>query len=144
VQELITQFNNSISIFMTYELYLRIRPEIFTNGTQLSLIFDQKTKSKVSLQNQNYNEYYLDTKNLANNKSYLLKDLFLLELIDKLLILEATKYSKNISTVSSVSAEKGKDVFCLPGRYFDFSSYGTNKLIFDGAIPMYSLDLLKD
>ena len=74
---------------------------------------------------------------------YLYKDLFISSKSDNVLILEATKYSKNLNILTLYAQELGKEVYVLPGRIDSGSSEGANKLIFDGASPFYTLDLLK-
>ena len=73
---------------------------------------------------------------------YLFLDLFISQKVRNILILEATKYSKNLEIIGTYCAERGLNVFCLPGKINDRSSEGSNRMIFNGAIPLYTLDLL--
>ena len=74
--------------------------------------------------------------------NYLVKDLVCLNFVSKILILESTKFSQNLRILSEVAASNSIDVYCLPGKIYDNSSFGTNRMIFDGAIPLFDFDLL--
>jgi DNA processing protein len=98
-------------------------------------------KNKIS-QSNILNLKILNTPNLSPRTDYLFLDLFISQKVRNVLILEATKFSKNLEIISSYCGERGLNVFCLPGKITDKTSEGTNKMIFNGAIPFYSLDLL--
>ena len=144
IRDLLFELKSQFHFFMTYEVYLRIGSGFFPRDVSLTIIFDENNYLLGSKELVGRDRFVLKIPELSKRHFYLLKDLFILELIDSIVILEATKFSKNLSIVASVSAEKSKNVYCLPGRYLDPSSYGTNKLIFDGAIPLFSLELLKN
>jgi DNA processing protein len=61
-----------------------------------------------------------------------------------LLVIEAGEKSGTLITVSC-ALEQGKDVFAVPGNIFSYGSYGTNKLIQDGAKPITCVkDILEE
>lgn len=63
------------------------------------------------------------------------------EYADCLVIVEGGKESGTILLASNF-IEKGKSVYCVPGRIFDEGSQATNWLIKEGAIPLINLDNL--
>lgn len=58
-------------------------------------------------------------------------------LSDAVFIIEARKKSGTMITADQAN-EQGRDVFCLPGRYYDALSYGCMELIGSGAKLVYS------
>lgn len=58
---------------------------------------------------------------------------------DILVIIEGGKNSGTILLANNF-VEKGKNVYCVPGRITDEGSYATNWLIGEGAIPLINLD----
>lgn len=60
------------------------------------------------------------------------------------LVIEAGEKSGSLITVS-FALEQGKDVFAVPGNIFSYGSFGTNKLIQDGAKPITNIqDILEE
>lgn len=64
-------------------------------------------------------------------------------LSDAILVIEARERSGTLITVN-MALEQGKDVYSLPGRINDPLSYGCNKLISEGAIPLLDTDSFLD
>lgn len=62
---------------------------------------------------------------------------------DFLVIIEGGKKSGTLLLASNF-IEKGKDVFCVPGRIFDEGSYATNWLIKQGATPLMEMSDLTE
>ncbi len=60
-------------------------------------------------------------------------------LSDVVVVIEAAKRSGALIT-AGYAVEQGKDVYALPGRVDSPASEGTNRLIYDGAIPIFDLD----
>lgn len=60
-----------------------------------------------------------------------------------ILVIEAGEKSGSLITVSC-ALEQGKDVFAVPGNIFSYGSYGTNKLIQDGAKPITNVQDILD
>ncbi len=60
-------------------------------------------------------------------------------LSEVLLVMEAGKRSGALIT-AGFSLDLGRDVFSLPGQINAVNSMGSNKLIFDGAIPLLSVE----
>ncbi|MBP9995983.1 MAG: DNA-processing protein DprA [Lachnospiraceae bacterium] len=56
-------------------------------------------------------------------------------LSDAVIVIEARERSGTLITVNTALSQ-GKDVYALPGRTTDSLSYGCNKLIKDGAVPL--------
>lgn len=138
IKDVVTNFHDKYCFMMTYETYQRLG--LLEVSESLIIIFDsdyEKSRLKDKFLRVNL------TNNLTDLKlKYLYKDLFITTKSDNVLILEATKYSKNLNILALYAQEIGKEVYVLPGRIDSDSSEGTNKLIFDGASPLYTLDLL--
>lgn len=62
---------------------------------------------------------------------------------DFLVIIEGGRKSGTLLLASNF-IEKGKEVFCVPGRIFDEGSVSTNWLIKEGATPLVDLDDLTE
>lgn len=60
-------------------------------------------------------------------------------LSDGVLVIEAKKRSGTSITVD-YALEQGKDVYAIPGNISSVSSYGTNELIKEGAIPVTTVE----
>ena len=60
-------------------------------------------------------------------------------LSDGVLVIEAKKRSGTSITVDH-ALEQGKDVYAIPGNISSISSYGTNELIKEGAIPVTTIE----
>lgn len=59
-------------------------------------------------------------------------------LSSKLIVVEAPLKSGAVIT-AGLAAELGREVWAVPGRIDEGSSYGSNKLIYDGAYPLMDL-----
>ena len=59
-------------------------------------------------------------------------------LSSKLIVVEAPLKSGAVIT-AGIAAELGREVWAVPGRIDEGSSYGCNKLIYDGAYPLIDL-----
>ena len=143
LEELHSAFNSSLVLVMTHEIYKSLGLEKF--DCKKIIIYDETNmKYKDELNDNNILRIKINNLPVEDLKlRYLLKDIFISEIVKNIVILEATNYSKNLEILSVYCADRGINVFCLPGRYGDFSSKGTNRMIFNGAIPLFSLDLLK-
>jgi hypothetical protein len=138
IKDVVTNFHDKYCFMMTYETYQRLG--LLEVSESLIIIFDsdyEKSRLKDKFLRVNLSNNLTDLK-----LKYLYKDLFITTKSDNVLILEATKYSKNLNILALYAQEIGKEVYVLPGRIDSDSSEGTNKLIFDGASPLYTLDLL--
>lgn len=62
-------------------------------------------------------------------------------LSDYLIIIEASANSGTIIT-ADLALEMGKEVFVVPGTIYNEQSYGCNKLLSQGATPLYDLEQL--
>lgn len=62
---------------------------------------------------------------------------------DLLVIIEGRNDSGTILLAQNF-IEKGKEVYCVPGRITDENSYATNWLIKEGAIPLIEMDDLTE
>ena len=63
-------------------------------------------------------------------------------LSDYIIIVEAGKDSGTLIT-ADLALEMGKDVYVVCGSIYSDQSYGCNKLLIEGAIPLYDLNQLK-
>lgn len=87
-------------------------------------------------------EYMPDTLPLAYN--FPARNRIISGLTRAILVIEAGEKSGSLITVSC-ALEQGKDVFAVPGNIFSYGSYGTNKLIQDGAKPITNVqDILEE
>jgi len=142
VKNIILKFKDSFIFYFTYDFYLRSGLyKISEFKYQKVLIIDKKFLHHNLVKNTDAQvivEDYSSDKRI----NYLVKDLVILNFVSKILILEATKFSRNLKILSEIASENSIDVFCLPGRISDPASYGTNKIIYDGAIPLFDFELL--
>lgn len=141
IKKIILKYRDSTVFYFTYDFYLRTG--LYRVGFDFLKVV--VTESKFLHHNlvKNSNAQLVLNELPENKKlSHLIKDLVILNFVRKIIILEATKFSKNLKVISEIASGNSIDVFCLPGRLSDSSSYGTNKIIFDGAIPLFDFDLL--
>lgn len=139
--EVVTNFHNKYVFYLSYWSYKNLK--IPTENIKLVIVYDEDTW-KYRLQGDNiFNVKILNIPKINKKSDFLFIDLFIAQRVRNILILEATKFSKNIEIISTYCGERGLNVFCLPGRITDSSSEGSNRIIFNGAIPLYTLDLLK-
>ncbi len=144
-EEIVLKFQNDFVFFLTFEAFKRLEGVRVMNKTQdvaFCLIYEKKYWD-MRIKNPKINEILLDTDVEDSKLKYLLKDIFIVEKVSKIMILEATIFSKNLEIVTLYADQKGKKVYSLPGRIDSSASAGTNKLIYDGVVPLFSLDLLK-
>jgi len=139
IKEIISNFHDNYCFMMTYETYQRL--ELVPETDSTVIIFDSGFER--SFTKNKFLKVFLKNEIKEMKLRYLYKDLFIASKSDNVLILEATRFSKNLNILALYAQEIGKEVFVLPGRIDSESSEGTNKLIFDGASPLYTLDLLK-
>jgi hypothetical protein len=139
VKDIINNFNDSYCFMMTYETYCRLNLDLIPGAFVLIFSDEENVVSK----KDKFLRVYLKSEITDLKLKFLYKDLFIASKSDNILILEATKYSKNLNILALFAQELGKEVFVMPGRIDSDSSEGANKLIFDGASPFYTLDLLK-
>jgi hypothetical protein len=140
IREIVTQFHNLYIFYITASAFERLN--LHNSAGKFVLIYDSENwhrrKSFNSILNikVNYNDSF------DKKTQYLFLDLFVAQKVRNILILEATQYSKNLEIIGTYCAERGLNVFCLPGKITEPTSVGTNRMIFNGAIPLYTLDLL--
>lgn len=139
IRDVVTNFEDSYCFMMTHETYHRLNLENLPGA--FIVIFSEEEKQLPK--KDRFLRVYLKSDIAELKLKFLYKDLFIASKSDNVLILEATKFSKNLNILALYTQELGKDVFVLPGRIDSDSSEGANKLIFDGASPFYTLDLLK-
>jgi hypothetical protein len=138
IKDIVLRFHDKYCFMMTFETFNRLNLDS-SLGT-FALIYGQE---ELKLHKKaNYLKVFLNNEITELRLRYLYKDIFISNKSDSILILEATKYSKNLNILALYAQEIGKEVFVLPGRVDSDSSEGTNRLIFDGASPFYTLDLL--
>jgi DNA processing protein len=140
--QLVSKFSDFFVFFLTYEAFIRLEGVKHLSNSLFCIIFEEKHWER-RLKNPNILEVLLNNNESDGRLKYLLKDIFIVEKVSKLVVLEATRYSKNLEIISLYADQKGKKVFCIPGRIDSESSRGTNKLISEGVLPLYDLDLLK-
>jgi len=140
--QLVAKFSDEFVFFLTYEAFIRLEGVKHLSKAIYCIVFEEKHLEK-HLKNPNILEVFLENNVPDRRLGYLLKDIFIVEKVSKLVVLEATKLSKNLEIISLYADQKGKKVFCIPGRIDSDSSRGTNKLIAEGVLPLYDLDLLK-
>ena len=140
VREIVTKFHNLYVFYITISALERL--DLYNYCQNFVVIYDsenwykrKKIKSMLSIKVK-YQEAF------DRKTEYLFLDLFISQKVRNILILEATRYSKNLEIIGTYCAERGLNVFCLPGKINDRSSEGSNRMIFNGAIPLYTLDLL--
>lgn len=142
VENLILKFHQKFIFYFTYDFYLRTSiykmklPEF-----KKVIVVERKFFTEKML---NHCSGVLIVDEYSQNKrvNYLVKDLVCLNFVSKIIILEATRYSQNLKMLSEIAAGNSVEVYCLPGKIYDNTSFGTNKMIFDGAIPLFDFDLL--
>jgi len=144
-EEIVLKFQNEFVFFLTFEAFKRLDGMKVVKKAQdavFCLIYETKYWN-LRVQSSKITEILLDTDVEDSKLKYLLKDIFIVEKVSKIMILEATIFSKNLEIITLYADQKGKKVYSLPGRIDSSASAGTNKLIYDGVMPLFSLDLLK-
>ncbi|MCL2684182.1 MAG: DNA-protecting protein DprA, partial [Synergistaceae bacterium] len=84
-----------------------------------------------------YSEYPLGSK--GESWHFPKRNRIIAGLASKVVVVEAPCRSGAMITATQ-AAEEGREVWAVPGRIDDVRSEGTNRLIFDGAMPLVSLD----
>jgi DNA processing protein len=84
-----------------------------------------------------YSEYPLGAKGEAWH--FPKRNRIIAGLASKVVVVEAPNRSGAMITATQ-AAEEGREVWAVPGRIDDERSEGANRLIFDGAVPLASLD----
>jgi hypothetical protein len=138
--EVVIQFHNLYIFYITLAAYERL--DLQNHPGRFVIIYNSENWFKRKSIKSELDIKVRNTEVLDRKTEYLFLDLFVAQKVRNILILEATKYSKNLEIIGTYCAERGLNVFCLPGKITDPSSTGTNKMIFNGAIPLYTLDLL--
>lgn len=138
--EIVIQFHNLYIFYITFSAYERLN--LHNHPGRFVVIFDSENWHQRNSIQSELNIKVNNSEMLDRKTEYLFLDLFVAQKVRNILILEATKFSKNLEIIGTYCAERGLNVFCLPGKITDPSSTGTNKMIFNGAIPLYTLDLL--
>lgn len=142
VKKLIYKFKDKFVFYFTYDFYLRSSLYKFKN-IDFQKVMVVEESFNLNTFKSNSEAHIILKENIENRRlRYLYKDLVILNFVSKIIILEATKFSKNLKILSEIATENSIDVFCLPGKLTDTSSYGTNKMIFDGGIPLFDFELL--
>ncbi|MBR2067886.1 MAG: DNA-processing protein DprA [Solobacterium sp.] len=63
-------------------------------------------------------------------------------LAEKVIVVEAKRKSGTMHTVE-YALDLGKDIYCVPHHYGELVGEGCNKLIEEGAIPLYDLEQIR-
>ncbi|NBO17277.1 MAG: hypothetical protein EBV07_00065 [Proteobacteria bacterium] len=142
VRNLIFKFKDDFVFYFTYDFYLRTGIYQLQNLIYQKVIVLDKAFYNENLAKKSNSQIVIEEYSTNKRINYLIKDLVILNFVSKIVILEATKFSSNLKILAEVASENSVDVFCLPGRLFDRSSYGTNKIIYDGGIPLFDFELL--
>lgn len=82
-------------------------------------------------------EYPLGTK--PEKMNFPIRNRIISGMSDGVLVVEAKKRSGTMITVG-YALEQGKDVYAIPGNISSSTSYGTNELIKEGAIPVTKIE----
>ena len=138
--EIVIQFHSLYIFYITFPAYERLNLQ--NHPGRFVVIYDSENWYKRKSVKSELDIKVKHNEVVDRKTEYLFLDLFIAQKVRNILILEATRYSKNLEIIGTYCAERGLNVFCLPGRITDPSSTGTNKMIFNGAIPLYTLDLL--
>jgi len=142
LKNLISVYRDRMVFYFTYDFYLRTGIYKFNNLKYQKILITEKKFLHHNLIKNSDAQVILEEYSENKRVNYLVKDLVIINFVSKILILEATKFSTNLKILSEIASENAIDVYCLPGRMFDRSSYGTNKIIYDGGIPLFDFELL--
>lgn len=96
---------------------------------------------KLKKENLILSEYFPGTPPLKHFFPY--RNRIIAALSEKTIVIEAAKKSGSLIT-ARFAIEYGKEVYALPGDITRFNSKGTNYLIYCGALPIYSLELINE
>jgi len=109
-------------------------------GTGADIVFPSEHRAlfeRILERGALYSEYHLGTK--GEPWHFPKRNRIIAGLASKLVVVEAPVKSGAMITATQ-AAEEGREVWAVPGRIDDTRSEGTNRLIFDGAMPLVSLD----
>lgn len=110
-------------------------------GSGLDVVYPQENiwiyKEIIKKHGAIITEYPLGTK--PEKMHFPIRNRIISGLSDGVLVIEAKKKSGTMITVEH-ALEQGKDVYALPGNISSDTSYGTNALIKEGAIPVTEID----
>lgn len=113
-------------------------------GTGIDVVFPKANEDlyqKISKEGLIISEYMPGTPGMKYQFPY--RNRIIAALSEKTIVVEAAKKSGSLIT-ARYALEYGKDVLAVPGDVSRFNSYGTNFLIYNGAIPIISLEVLKE
>ena len=142
IKNLILKYKDKFVFYFTYDFYLRSGLYKIVNINYEKVLIIEEDYLHHNLVKKSEAQVVIEKYTENKRVNYLVKDLVILNFVSKILILEATKFSRNLQILSEIASERSIEVFCLPGRLIDSSSYGTNKIIYDGAIPLFDFELL--
>jgi DNA processing protein len=113
-------------------------------GTGIDVVFPKANEDlyqKISKEGLILSEYMPGTPGMKYQFPY--RNRIIAALSEKTIVVEAAKKSGSLIT-ARYALEYGKDVLAVPGDVSRFNSYGTNFLIYNGATPIISLEVLKE
>ncbi len=141
-KKIIYKFKDSYVFYFTYEFYLRSGLYKYKDLNYSKVLIVDRNFFHHNLVKETDAQLLIEEYSDDKRINYLAKDLLILSFVSKILILEATKFSSNLKILYEIALEKSIDVYCLPGKLTDPSSYGTNKIIYEGGIPLFDFELL--
>lgn len=142
VKNLIYKFKDNFVFYFTYDFYLRSGVYRIKDINFAKVLVTESKYMHHNLIKNSEAQLVVEEFTINKRLNYLFKDLVILNFVSKILILEATKFSQNLKILAEVASENSIEVYCLPGKLTDYSSYGTNKIIYDGGIPLFDFELL--
>lgn len=140
LKQILNTYLDKFTFACSYVFYKKYK-RVFKDAGKLSVIIASRDYFKSSEPLSEIN--YVFDGNISQKANYLILDMLLVSICQKIVILESTRESKNIEKLSLYAASIGVDVYCVPGNIDSPYSQGTNKLIYEGCIPLYSIELLK-
>lgn len=142
LKKIILKYRDKYVFYFTYDFFLRSGVYKEKNIEYQKVIIIDKKFTHHQILKQVEGQIVVEEFTEHKKTNYLLNDLVILNFVSRILVLEATIFSKNLRILTEIASDHSIDVYCLPGKIYDKSSYGTNKMIFDGAMPLYDLELL--
>ncbi|MGM0640234.1 MAG: DNA-processing protein DprA [Thermotogota bacterium] len=113
-------------------------------GTGIDVIFPKTNEdlyNRITQEGLILSEYMPGTPGMKHQ--FPARNRIIAALSDKTIVVEAAKRSGSLIT-ARFALDFGKDVLAVPGDVTRFNSYGTNFLIYNGATPIISLEVLKE